>query len=48
MIIKEYTINHLGPFNDKFTLNLDVPNEQQKPIILIGGSNGRGKTHLFI
>ena len=47
MIIKEYTINHLGPFNDKFTLNLDVPNEQQKPIILIGGSNGRGKTHLF-
>ena len=47
MIIKEYTINHLGPFNDKFTINLDVQNNQKKPIILIGGRNGRGKTTLF-
>lgn len=45
LVIKSITINSLGVFKDSTTINLETTNE--KPIVLIEGMNGCGKTTLL-
>jgi DNA repair exonuclease SbcCD ATPase subunit len=43
MLIKKIKATN---FKTYLNLDLDISVEQDKPIILIGGANGGGKTHL--
>ena len=49
MIFKRLEVENFGPFKGKICLNLDVNNAKSdsRPIVIIGGKNGTGKTTLL-
>lgn len=46
MILDEITLHNFGPYADRQTINLTPPSPA-KPVVLIGGLNGGGKTTLL-
>ncbi len=48
MIFLELVLQNFGPYSGKQVINLDPRNhENSRPIILLGGMNGGGKTTLM-
>ncbi len=49
MMFKRLEVENFGPFKGKLCLNLDVNDASNdfKPLVIIGGKNGTGKTTLF-
>ncbi|MGB9694149.1 MAG: DNA sulfur modification protein DndD, partial [Fervidobacterium sp.] len=49
MIFKRLEVENFGPFKGKLCLNLDINNtsNDSRPLVIIGGKNGTGKTTLF-
>lgn len=46
MILKELMLHNFGTFAGKHTLNLEPPSDD-RPIVLVGGLNGAGKTTIL-